>query len=248
MADTIMLRKKYGWSSDLLKSPEWQQMKANWSSILVNQKDLQKLGAISASDLELLSGLMGTKDPTEYRDPLPGMVKAFDNAELQYNTTLKKMKYTGPAIRKPRPWEMPEAEATPEQKSVEDITAFDPQRSLTSQDFQDLGVDMSNPAARGSGLSTLIREGLDRHGGVPPRIKQQIDALRYMTNDPDPKKREFAIKSLSDIGKDALDPSVKAYATANAFDPASIVPSSTTREALVPNVISAPSMTKKDER
>jgi hypothetical protein len=230
MADTIMLRKKYGWSSDLLKSPEWQKMKANWSTILVKQKDLQELGAISESDLKLISGLMGAKDPTQYQDPEPGMIQAFDNTELAYNSDLRPLGYTGPDLHRARPWELPEAEATPEEKSVQAVTAFDPQRSITAKDMQDLRIDLNAPQNHGGGLTTAINEALAREGGVPPRIKAQINALRDMTNDADPKKREFATQALKNISTDALDPNVKAYATANAFDPAAIAAPNLTKE------------------
>jgi len=77
MADELVrLRDKYGWSSDLAKSPEFQKMRQIYSEMQLTEKDVKQLGALSGSDMGMITGVLGTDDPTGMRDPTEG-VRAF---------------------------------------------------------------------------------------------------------------------------------------------------------------------------
>lgn len=77
MADELVrLRDKYGWSSDLAKSPEFQKMRQVYSEMQLTEKDVKQLGALSGSDMGMITGVLGTDDPTGMRDPTEG-VRAF---------------------------------------------------------------------------------------------------------------------------------------------------------------------------
>lgn len=79
------LRTKYGWSSNLFNSKEYQQMKANWSALTLENKELYKLGAISGTDKDLIDGFLGTDDPTKIKDPGAGIAQARKNTLMAFN-------------------------------------------------------------------------------------------------------------------------------------------------------------------
>jgi hypothetical protein len=99
--EVIRLREKHGWSSDLARSPEWQQMKANFASMQLTEKDVRELGAITGSDLTLLSNALGTDDPTGMRDPTPGLRQYRKNAEAGLNNHLQSVGYRGEPLKIP---------------------------------------------------------------------------------------------------------------------------------------------------
>jgi hypothetical protein len=78
--EMILLREKHGWSSDLVRSPEWRAMQANQGAIMLAAKDAYNLGVLSAQDIELVSKMLGSEDPTEIRDPIAGWKKSRQNA------------------------------------------------------------------------------------------------------------------------------------------------------------------------
>ncbi len=117
MDETIKMVKENGWESDFVQSPAWQKMKANWSTIMVKQKDFQDLGAITESDAKLIGGLMGAKDPTQLRSPIVGMEKAFDNTVGQFNKDMRSIQYTGSDYAPVKSWELKGAPTTPEDEA-----------------------------------------------------------------------------------------------------------------------------------
>lgn len=236
--EMIDLYAQHGFESDFLKSEGWKQAQGAFASALLAAKNADQLGALSGSDIDLeakqITGgvdVTGVRDPTSALQSFKRRMAGKLNAKVRAEAVL-------PKGRQVKPWTpsntaastMPRAEVTPEQKTVEEITAFDPKRSLTARDLQSLGIDPSGVKAQGGRLNTEISTALERNGGIPPRIKQQIDSLRNMANDADPKKRDFATQALSNIAKDALDDNVKAYATANAFDPAAVAAPNLSKE------------------
>lgn len=94
----IRMREKYGWSADTFKSPEWQQMKADYGRLVLVSKDEGGLGALSGPDMGLLHSVLGTPDPTEVRDPKAGLAQARANMVSSFNTTLRANGYTGDAF------------------------------------------------------------------------------------------------------------------------------------------------------
>lgn len=113
----VSARNNYGWSSNLLKSPEWRQIKADYIALQLTQKDVFGLGVIQGEDLQLLEGALGTKDPTEMRDPIPGLLASRANMVNMFNQAAQAQ--AAPGVKLSR-WEppsliLPEAGETPEQ-------------------------------------------------------------------------------------------------------------------------------------
>lgn len=73
------IRIRTGWTSDTAKSAEWRQLQANWAAATGVAKDVLGLGALSGPDMGLVEKFIGTSDPTEFRDPESGILKAREN-------------------------------------------------------------------------------------------------------------------------------------------------------------------------
>lgn len=82
-------RKKYGWSSDLMRSDEWRAAQADMGSLIIEGKTVAELGALSGPDMDLIRKALGTGDPTEMRDPIAGLKQARSNAIGSLNTMLR---------------------------------------------------------------------------------------------------------------------------------------------------------------
>ncbi len=77
MDEALALRT--GWTSNTNRSEEWQQLQANWKNAVGVAGQVLGLGALSDEDFKLAAGFIGTDDPTQYRDPTPGIKKAREN-------------------------------------------------------------------------------------------------------------------------------------------------------------------------
>lgn len=92
--ETIRLREKYGWSSDLWASKEFREMKGNWAALKLELKDLAKLGVIAGPDEALMNDFLGGADPTSVRDPLAGLQNARKNVTTKYTNSLRSVNAT----------------------------------------------------------------------------------------------------------------------------------------------------------
>jgi hypothetical protein len=100
----LRLREQHGWSSDLLKSPEWRQMKTDWAQLMLSKKNIEQLGAISGSDMELMTNALGASDPTAVQDPSEGIRRARHNTVQGFNSALTSKRRAGtPAPKSYRP-------------------------------------------------------------------------------------------------------------------------------------------------
>ncbi len=104
----IVARKKYGWSTDLFKSPEWLSAQSDMGSLIIELKNDAELGALSGPDMGLVEKIAGTKDPTELRDPLAGLEQARSNTVNNFNGVLGAEARPG---QKPKRYEPPKFEA-----------------------------------------------------------------------------------------------------------------------------------------
>jgi hypothetical protein len=96
-------RKTYGWSSDLIKSPEWREIQADFSQFQLEKKNVDMLGVLAGPDLELINKSIGTSDPTEMRDPTPGFKRVRANMVEKVNSTVRAQAVTPPG-RKLKRW------------------------------------------------------------------------------------------------------------------------------------------------
>lgn len=84
-------RAAHGWESKTWNSADLQEAKSLLSNLQVSAKNAFQLGALSASDMELVDGAIGTGDPGSMRDPtkalLTGRKATWDgiNSDLQAN-------------------------------------------------------------------------------------------------------------------------------------------------------------------
>jgi hypothetical protein len=109
----ILARRKYGWSSNLMKSSEWREMQADYKSLQLEKKNTDELGVLAGPDMGMIEGSLGTSDPTEARDPTPGLRAARSNIVEQVNSKIR-----GEAVlpkgRKLTRWEPPALDELPE--------------------------------------------------------------------------------------------------------------------------------------
>lgn len=97
MDDTVNLIEEHGHESDFARSPAWQEMQTNWSSMVINDKTIDELGVLAGPDLPLIAKKIGTADPTQVRDTIPGIRKARSNTLMGLNDDLRAAGYDGPA-------------------------------------------------------------------------------------------------------------------------------------------------------
>jgi hypothetical protein len=115
--ELIQLRKDSGASSDLMRSPAWRKASAKFAALMLNQKTRDELGALTGSDMELEAKKIGTSDPTEWRDPLPGLEEGRHNLVEGMNSLLRTQ---APGGVKPKRWDPPRLGGTPAEKTVVD--------------------------------------------------------------------------------------------------------------------------------
>lgn len=88
--DMLAAIEKHGWSSDTLKSDEWQRAQANQGQLTLVYKDTEKLGALAGADVELVDKTSGTQgDITGIRDPSAGLKQARANLIKKFNLTVQ---------------------------------------------------------------------------------------------------------------------------------------------------------------
>lgn len=128
LLDRLMrARDQHGWSSDLMKSDDWREMRADYGQLILVAKDAAGLGALAGPDVAILNQAFGTADPTEVRDPGAGLAAARRNMVNGFNADLRANNYTGEAFDIPdvvtNAGLKKAAATTPEAQLVEDVIA-----------------------------------------------------------------------------------------------------------------------------
>jgi hypothetical protein len=198
MDETIRMVKEHGFEPDFLQSKAWQEMKANWSTIMVKQKDFQDLGAITESDAKLITGLMGAKDPTQLRSPLAGMEKAFDNTVNQFNNDLHSIGYTGTAYAPVKSWTLPGAQPTEEDVQFKNSL----KKKGAEIDVERLEADMARGLTTTQAANLQIQERLrDPDNGAPTDVERVARSLvQKMTDKTLPKKERDEARAKLEAG------------------------------------------------
>ena len=83
-----LLNLRSGWTSDTVKSKEWQEVKQSYTTALGIAKDVLGLGALSGPDMNLIENFLGGAEPTGVRDPMPGILRARENIQNITRDTL----------------------------------------------------------------------------------------------------------------------------------------------------------------
>jgi hypothetical protein len=195
-----------GWTSDLAKSKEWQDIKANWAALKGEAKNLLQLGALSESDYDLVDAFIGSPDPTKWQGRLDGIAKARENIVNKTSTALNasaangKVKFDIPYI-KPEP---PKATATDKAQkdalhtpSGEDVLDAVAPSTLTDP------IEAANQIANGKPNEAPPVEDALREAGVtgdvPTNDKAHIDQLAVELDSTDRAVREKAASLLRGI-------------------------------------------------
>lgn len=219
------LRTRTGWSSDTGNSDERNKLKAQWGNVKVDAKNLLDLGAITASDVPLIEGVVGTDDPSQWKDPQAGILEARRLVEDRINTLLEA---SGREPTAPRWHTEPPSTKKPEEtkddlifKRAQD-EAVGSLRSFSADmiDKRPLGEEASeeevhdaftraNPSPVGDVAITpaLVAK---RGRGIPPGIKAAIERWGAEARNGDEKARAY-LSSLTTTGGNA---EVKAAAQA----------------------------------
>jgi hypothetical protein len=117
LLDTLIVaRAKYGWSSDLLKSPEWLTAQSSMGSLIMESKTYNELGVIAGPDMDLLGKQIGTTDPTQTKDPSAGWKQFRSDAVESLNTTIRTEARPG---SKPKRYEPPRTVAAKSEENTQ---------------------------------------------------------------------------------------------------------------------------------
>lgn len=91
-----VLALRTGWTSDYVKSAEWQRVKQEFTTAIGVAKDVLGLGALSGPDMDLVKDFLGGTDPTGMRDPAPGLRQARESVLNLVRDNLKGAGYKEP--------------------------------------------------------------------------------------------------------------------------------------------------------
>lgn len=213
----IAAREKYGWSSNLFKSPEWRQIQSDYTNAQLVAKDIYGLGVITGPDLGLIEKAMGTSDPTEVRDPIPGLKASRANMINRVNDAIGAQAAVGEG-RKLQRWEPPKL-ALPEAKATEKDQLLVRDRKETLDDVvrrereqieseRGYPLDMSDPndAALFRGAYQSAKRKYDPSTTVDQRA--QIDTLAAAVRGGDAK----ALEELQSHASSSDSPGIRALA------------------------------------
>jgi hypothetical protein len=105
--EMIRIRNRSGWTSDTVKSPDWQRAQGALASLLLEAKQTDQLGVLSGSDIELeMKKLTGGVDPTGARDPIPALKAGRDRMLNSLNAKIHAQAVPAPG-KKLKRWEPP---------------------------------------------------------------------------------------------------------------------------------------------
>lgn len=194
----IRLREKYGWSSTLMESPEWRQMQVDYAQGILTKKDLDGLGALTGPDVTIEARSIGTKDPTEMRDPLPGLLKSRHNMLQSIRFDMGAEGYTG------TPFDIPDTSSS---EGLKRTASTSPEAAL---------VDEAISASRkGATFEANSIFGDNPTGPQARYVNEKFAPLATLANSGDAGARAALVRLTRDkiLGTD-----VKLYIVANGID------------------------------
>lgn len=220
----VAARQRYGWSSDLIKSPEWRQMQADYGALVLQKKNTDQLGVLSESDMDLIGKSLGTTDPTEARDPIAGLNAARENMINNVNAQIRGQAVL-PEGRTVQRWEPPAPpkphEETKEEVAVKKLLAEDTMADRAAQLTPGLAerlpvfkekrgqIDAMAADIRGPGPEAVaaLQRDMQREPGDSLRIRaeKQLQAIAD--------KRQAALGHLENVASNSLSPVVRTYAS-----------------------------------
>src|SRR3990172_8711162 len=200
------VRLRTGWSSDTAKSRERQKLKANWAAVVGEAKGEGQLalGVLTGPDMALVGEFLGTSDPTEFRDPTAGIMKARENLINATNDAAEGLAPPGAKLKR---FDVPYIKpAAPTLDKDDEAFKAAKGEHKEAQDRR-LAQWQADKAARGGVSSEMPPLNLGE-------TAQYIDALTKVATGTDDSKKKKALERLEDIARDAITPEAKAYAQA----------------------------------
>ena len=116
----IQLITEHGHEPDFAKSKAWQQMQQIHASLTLESKEMDKLGALSESDIGLEHKKIGTNDPTQVRNTIPGLEQFRSDIVQGVNSIQQNTAVPAPG-RKVADWTPPPLDLKPHQQSLDEI-------------------------------------------------------------------------------------------------------------------------------
>lgn len=205
MDEVVRFRAESGWQPDIYRSERWRQMKTNWADAIGKAKGdgVLALGVLTGPDMDLVGDFLGTKDPTEFRDPTAGIKKARDNLLNDVNDQAEGLAPPGARVKR---FDIKYIPPTPPVVSKDD-EAFKKYASKTANSEAEDAAYMAHagPGGTGGGVDASTAKASAPLGAGP---QSYVDGLAAEGAKGDKK----ALEHLTNLANGADHPAVKAYA------------------------------------
>jgi hypothetical protein len=191
-------RTRTGWSSDFVKSAEWQKLKTDWAAAKGVAKDVLGLGALSGPDEALIENyLSGGIDPTSRHDLKPGLDRARMNMINMTRDDLETHGLDKGVFDIPKP-KLDKPVETPSDRAFK---AAQEKPTLTKV-IDAEGSDYSKDATEEEMFTKYVAPGVapTLDNVVLPQVRNEIDKLTTIAReDADAKKRDEALAKLQKL-------------------------------------------------
>lgn len=182
------IRTRTGWTSNTGNSVERQKLRAQWGHAKLAAKNTFDLGAITASDIPLIEGALGTNDPSGWKDPVAAMMEARRLLIDRMDTELRGLGYEGER------WNIraPKIEAPTEAAGDLEFKAALEAPTLT--DVISLSGDVNWPIKPADLMGQYVADGREPtiDNVVLPSVRRTIDRLTEVAKSAAPREREQA--------------------------------------------------------
>ena len=212
------LAKRTGWTSDTGNSKEHAEINALWSSATIEMKNMAELGQITPGDAKLIDGLLGSSDPTRWKDPQAGIKQARKNVLDHFRADLKNHGYKN--------WKTydvhdvsadPKPEKTPADEAL-DLALSDPKtlpvtdaemaEMATAQGYQLTGDESKDHSFYMHNMQPILN-GADN---VIPSQRKAVDRFARMANSKDDTERRAGFAGLAKLRSESASDGVRRLA------------------------------------
>lgn len=223
----IKLIEEHGYEPDFAKSQAWQDAQQQYASLLLEAKEMDHLGALSGSDISLEERKIGTSDPTQVRNTIPGL-KSFRTDTIEGMNSIIQNSSVVPQGRIAKRWEPAPLDLAPPQKSTDQIQEeklLEPPRLSVDDEVKaeidrrkiivgrEGALDFNNPADRDLYQGVLQDVQTNYNPGASIEQQHQIERLGVTAVGTSPEAIK-ASESLANIASKAKTSALRAMASA----------------------------------
>lgn len=220
----VAWRAAHGWESKAWGSKDLREAQGLLAALQLAAKDSNKLGALSESDLKLVTDLIGTDDPGSMRDPTGPLLSGRQQVWAGVDAALRARGYDGPSVEMPAPGDMEakdsEVQALTRQaqeryKSTDPVALSESSRAIGDVGF---GVPYGSPRQTSASLVAipqLLAIAADKRRDDR---EEAILALRQILRDPDPAVQRVVRDQATRFGVNLGEPAASG-ATGGATSP-----------------------------